>query len=193
MEKADWQMTTIHILRVSLRPRIYRDIEIRSSASLYDLAESIVRAYKFDFDYAFGFFGNLTGNIFQSPIQYELFVDIDIGSSSKSVKRTKVGQAFPTVGSKMTFLFDYGDEWHFKVEVIGIGKLEPKARYPRIIKTVGDAPRQYGEPEDDEECWPNATIAQRARPTRSAILSNGLANHRFQLREMDVDTRPFLP
>ena len=51
----------------------------------------------------------------------------------------------------MTFLFDYGDEWRFKVEVIGIGEPEPKARYPKVIKTVGDAPPQYGEPEDDEE------------------------------------------
>src|SRR5436305_9787839 len=96
---------TIHTFRVSLKPRIYRDIEMASSATLYDLAKSIVRAYDFDFDHAFGFFNKLTGNIFQSPVRYELFTD---STSAKSVKRTTVEQAFPTVGSKMTFLFDYG-------------------------------------------------------------------------------------
>jgi hypothetical protein len=142
---------TIHTVRVSLRGRLYRDIEIPSSASLYDLAESIVGAYNFDFDHAFGFFSNLTGNVFRSPVGYELFADSDADSSSKSVKRTKIEQAFRTVGSKMTFLFDYGDEWHFKVEVIGIGKPEAKARYPRVVKTVGDAPPQYPAADNDDE------------------------------------------
>src|ERR1019366_2485830 len=39
---------TTHVLRVSLRARLYRDIEIRSNASLYDLAEAIVRAFAGD-------------------------------------------------------------------------------------------------------------------------------------------------
>jgi hypothetical protein len=146
-------MTTIHTLRVSLRARLYRDIEISSVATLHDLAETIVRAFGFDMDHAFGFFSKLTGNVFQSPIRYELYADADTAGSSESVKRTRIEQAFSTVASKMTFLFDYGDEWHFKVEVIGIGNPEPKARYPKVIKTVGDAPPQYpGADNDNEEC-----------------------------------------
>jgi hypothetical protein len=30
-----------------------------------------------------------------------------------------VADAFPDVGHKMLFLFDYGDDWRFTVEVIG--------------------------------------------------------------------------
>ena len=44
-----------------------------------------------------------------------------------------MAQAFPDVGSKMLFLFDYGDEWRFKVEVVGMGEKVPKARYPKVI------------------------------------------------------------
>jgi hypothetical protein len=33
---------TTHILRASLRPKLYRDIEIDSGKSLYDLAEGMV-------------------------------------------------------------------------------------------------------------------------------------------------------
>ena len=34
-----------HVFRVRLRPRVYREIEIPSQASLYDLAAAIVRAF----------------------------------------------------------------------------------------------------------------------------------------------------
>ena len=77
---------------------------------------------------AFGFFSKLTGHIYDLPVRYQLFADLDdvpvpeMGPHSKSgsVKRTTVAQAFPDVGSKMLFLFDYGDHWEFRVEhVIG--------------------------------------------------------------------------
>src|SRR3954447_4260108 len=143
---------TTHILRASLRPKLYRDIEIDSGKSLYDLAEGIVRAFDFDLDHAFGFYGKLTGNYTQSPLRYELFADMDGGSSdARSVKRTKVTQAFRGVGSKMLFLFDYGDEWRFKVEMVGLGEKVPKARYPKVLATVGKAPPQY--PDLEEEEW----------------------------------------
>ena len=142
---------TTHILRASLRPRLYRDIEIDSGKSLYDLAEGIVGAFDFDLDHAFGFYSKLTSHYFDSPSKYELFADLEGGESDAgSVKRTKVAQAFPDVGSKMLFLFDYGDQWEFKVEVIGLGEKVPKARYPKVIKSVGPAPPQYPDPDDEE-------------------------------------------
>lgn len=49
--------------RVSLEPKVYRDIEIAASATLYKLAEAIVSAFDFDFDHAFGFYDKLTGSI----------------------------------------------------------------------------------------------------------------------------------
>ena len=48
-----------HIFRAQLRPRVYRDIEIESTKSLYDLAAAIVQAFDFDFDHAFGFYSKL--------------------------------------------------------------------------------------------------------------------------------------
>lgn len=135
--------TSTHIFRVRLPPRIYRDIEIESTRSLYDLAAAIVRAFGFDFDHAFGFFSNLGGHVFGSAVRYELFADLEGGGEARSVKRTTIAQAFPALGVKMQFLFDYGDEWRFQVEVIGFGEKVPKAQYPKILKTVGKAPPQY--------------------------------------------------
>ena len=131
---------TTHILRASLRPKLYRDIEIESTDSLHSLAEAITRAFGFDFDHAFGFFSRLTGRVFASPIRYELFDDDAhdaIGGASRSVRNTAVADAFPRLGSKMLFLFDYGDEWRFRVEVVGRGETTAGTAYPRVVASVG--------------------------------------------------------
>jgi hypothetical protein len=143
--------TNTHIFRVSLEPELYRDIEIPSDRTLYDLALAIVRAYGFDFDHAFGFFPKMTGNIYRSTPRYELFADMGEADGALSVKRTTVAQAFAKVGLKMTFLFDYGDEWLFRVEFIARGQKEPRRRYPKVLASVGKAPEQYPDPDDFEE------------------------------------------
>ena len=138
------------VFRASLRPKIYRDIEIAGTASLYTLAQAIVRSFDFGFDHAFGFYSKLKGNIYDSPVRYELFVDIGEGEGdARSVKRTRVIKAFPSVGTKMRFLFDYGDEWVFLVELVERKPKEPKVKLPRLLISVGKAPAQYPDPEDE--------------------------------------------
>jgi hypothetical protein len=136
------------ILRASLRARLYRDIEVSSSSTLADLAEAIVAAFGFDMDDAYGFYSKLTGKLFDSPRRFELFADIE-GSGSRSVKRTRVITAFQKVGTAMTFLYDYGDKWLFRVEVVETGQAQPGADYPRIVSKLGKAPPQY--PRIDDE------------------------------------------
>jgi pRiA4b ORF-3-like protein len=146
----DERMTEVqtHVFRASLSPKIYRDFEILSAKNLYDLAAAIVRIFGFDFDHAFGFYSKLTGRVFGSPVKYELFADMG-ESEARSVKRTRIVDAFPTIGAKMTFLFDYGDNWQFRVEAIGQNRKERGVRYPRLLKTVGEAPEQYPDPDDE--------------------------------------------
>jgi Plasmid pRiA4b ORF-3-like protein len=142
--------TETFVFRASLKPKIYRSFEIRATSSLYTLAQSIVRFFDFDFDHAFGFYSKLTGNIYESPVRYELFVDMGEGEGdARSVKRTRVAEAFPSVGAKMRFLFDYGDEWVFLVELVGRTPKEAKVRLPRLLLAAGKAPAQYADPEDE--------------------------------------------
>jgi hypothetical protein len=51
----------------------------------------------------------------------------------------------------MLFMFDYGDDWRFVVEVIGLGQRMTKTRYPKVLKKVGKAPEQYGDWGDDDD------------------------------------------
>jgi hypothetical protein len=139
--------TSTHIFRVALMDdaKVYRDIEIASSASLYALAQAIVASFKFDFDHPFGFYsGKTPRTLMQQQPKYELFADMDdMDSDALSVEQTEVATAFPKPGHRMTFLFDYGDEWLFQVTLTGTGQKTPRMRYPKVLATQGKAPEQY--------------------------------------------------
>ena len=139
---------TTHILRVSLKPRLYRDVEIECSKSLSNLAEAITAAFDFSFDHPFGFYSDHKNPYSKIGERYELFADMeDADSDAASVERTPIDRVFATIGKKMLFLFDYGEEWRFQVELRGFGKKAPKMRYPRLVASVGVAPEQYGSDE----------------------------------------------
>jgi hypothetical protein len=139
---------TIHTFRVSLQhePSIFREIEVTSGTALLGFARAIVAAFNFDFDHAFGFYTKLTGrDVLSSEPRYELFRDIGESTDSLSVKRTAVADAFGELGHKMLFLFDYGDDWCFVVELLRIGLARRGTRYPRVVAQSGAAPEQYPE------------------------------------------------
>ena len=54
-------------------------------------------------------------------------------------------------GHTAIFFPDYGDDWRFVVEVIGLGQKVAKTRYPKVLKKAGKAPEQYRDWDDDEE------------------------------------------
>jgi len=138
------------VFRASLDPKVYRNFEIAGTSTLYALAQTIVGSFDFDFDHAFGFYSKLKGNIYDSPVRYELFADMGEGEGEAlSVKRTRSVKAFPSVGAKMRFLFDYGDGWEFLVELVKRKPKEPKVKLPRLLVSVGKAPEQYPDPEDE--------------------------------------------
>ncbi|WP_237050218.1 plasmid pRiA4b ORF-3 family protein [Microvirga ossetica] len=143
-----------HIVRVTLQdePTIYREIEVESRKTLSNLAEAIVHAFGFEFDHAFGFYSKLTGqDVMRSQPKYELFADMGEATEAKSVEKSRIVDAFPDVGHIMLFMFDYGDDWRFVVEVIRLGQKAAKTRYPKVLKKVGKAPEQYGNWDDDDE------------------------------------------
>lgn len=55
-------------------------------------------------------------------------------------------------GQNFLYLFDYGDEWRFNVKLHAINENgDPEAEYPRLVESVGTAPQQYPDWEEDEE------------------------------------------
>ena len=144
----------IYLIKVTLsdwygkvRGQPFRVLEIPGDFTLYSLAEAIVDSFGFYFDHAFGFYDNIK-KWPNSNEGYELFADIGEESEFKGVKRTKISKAFDQIEKKMLFLFDYGDEWHFIVELKGIELSKQGEKYPFIVESIGGAPFQYGEADE---------------------------------------------
>ncbi|MDI6739343.1 MAG: hypothetical protein QME74_03150, partial [Candidatus Edwardsbacteria bacterium] len=78
----------------------YRVIAIRPDASLYQLAQAIIKSFDFDFDHCFGFYAGPSWR--KATEGYELFSDIGEESRFLGVKQTQVESVFNDIGKKMT-------------------------------------------------------------------------------------------
>lgn len=67
------------------------------------------------------------------------------------VRDSTVAEAFNQVGKKLLFLFDYGDEWRFIVKFMRAEEAQADVEYPLLVESVGEAPEQYPELEDEDE------------------------------------------
>ncbi len=134
------------------KEKVLRKIQIAGKKNLHSFAKVIVNAFGFQFDHCFGFYDNFK-KYHDSKKMYELFVDIGEERSSpltRGVKNTKISQVFKSPGDKMHFLFDYGDCWHFAVELKEIENAEKWDLKPVILESIGKAPEQYPPCEKDK-------------------------------------------
>jgi len=146
----------ILIIKVTLDERyaqkhIFRLLAIQATDTLYDLAEAIVQSFDFDFDHSFGFFDNIK-NWTKSDEKYEISSGvIEDSELINNVKEVTINEVFNEIEKKMLFLYDFGDEWQFIVELIVTDSRDPDLQYPCIVKSVGKAPIQYKDDENEEK------------------------------------------
>ncbi|MGQ4834518.1 MAG: IS1096 element passenger TnpR family protein [Candidatus Asgardarchaeia archaeon] len=149
-------MNSLLVVKITLMrysPTVYRIVEISSDWSLYDFAWLITKLFNFDFDHPFGFYDSTDlGNVQNA---FELFVDEGMEPTVKgtlSVKKSNVQDLFEIIGKTAYFLFDYGDEWWFKLELIETKTVKSKKKmYWKLIEKKGTPPPQYPPAEDEEE------------------------------------------
>lgn len=149
-EKSVIAQKTGYQFKVSLHDnkKIYRIIEINPNLSLYSLAEAIVEAFDFYFDHCFGFFNKIDNrSLFNSSEKYELFNDLPgvEPTDAGSIKQTKIKDVWTHIRKTMYFLFDYGDNWIFDVDLIDINvdsSLSQQHFYD-VVESVGKSPKQY--------------------------------------------------
>lgn len=125
------------------KPSAYRIIAIDKKTTLYSFAQVILKNFSFGLDHSFGFYDN-TDDWLDSKDLYELFVDTDVESTegAQSVKINTIGTTF-ALRKNMLFLFDYGDEWKFLIELLHKKESESGIQYPQLIESKGKAPKQY--------------------------------------------------
>ena len=123
-------------LKVALT-RWHAVLEVDSSTTLDRLHVAIQDAVKFDDDHMFEFF--IARTVRSSD---RIHFDMEDGN----LDSTRVADLLPLPKDrKLFYLFDYGDEWVFRVSTTRRQPFEPEKgiKYPRLIEEVGDRPEQY--------------------------------------------------
>lgn len=133
---------------------IWREIEIASNQTLEDLGDMIPWAFEFTDSHLWSFF--LSGRAWDQSTEYALDTQTEgFGPAPRAARRVKIRDIpYPgkTGRKEFLYIFDYGDEWHFGVKLLGvIDTPEAGATYPRIVTEHGEAPPQYPDSEDEEE------------------------------------------
>jgi hypothetical protein len=125
----------------------WREIAMLGSQSLYNFAEAINDAFGFMFDHCFGFYSNLgERTMYDSKEICELFTDLDDVEhtpGAKGVEKVKISEVFKEKEKKMLFYFDYGDSWHFPIELKDIKEANIKESYPILLESYRKNPEQY--------------------------------------------------
>jgi hypothetical protein len=66
----------------------------------------------------------------------------------------RVGDLGLRLKQRILYIFDYGDEHRFEVQLIAENPDAPRDDYPRIVASHGDSPSQYRwAADEDEEDW----------------------------------------
>lgn len=121
------------------------NIELDESATLEDLHYAIQDAVDFENDHLYCFFLSRTDR----SRSREFFDDENGLIFSKTLK-----DLFPLSAKQSLFyLFDWGDEWVFKISPSRKRPHEPvkRVKYPRVESESGIKPVQYPGDEDDDE------------------------------------------
>ena len=135
-----------YVISVSLGTGCYRHIQISKNATLYKLHEAILDAFEFVDDHAHAFFmDNKTWS------HADAYYSIKIDGHERLTKGRKLEKLNLAKGSQFKYVFDFGEEWRFQCKILR--ELEEDTKTPVVIREVGEAPFQYGEPDWDGEEW----------------------------------------
>lgn len=132
-----------HIFKVSLGP-VWRRIAINGKQPLITLADAILASVEFDNDHLHEFsYTNRFG--ITERVSHPYLDEAELVSSE-----VLVGEAPISIGGRMTFLFDFGDNWEFDVLLETVEPKRIRQRY-KILETHGEAPEQYPDWDDWDE------------------------------------------
>lgn len=128
---------------------IYREIEIKSTQTFEDFHNVIVQSINFDNQHNSSFFisddyWRKGEEIILRPSQVEpprKKQEPDV--PKKLMNKCKMASLIDDPHQKFVFVYDPKTGWTFLVELLKIVPDDAKASYPKVAKTVGEAPKQY--------------------------------------------------
>lgn len=124
-----------YLLKVSWNSSCWRTMQVSESHTLLDVHKLIQQAFEFADDHLYAFYMDgkkFSKHCYNSPMD----------DRGPYVNNTKIGDLRLYEGQRFLYLFDFGDEWEFNVDVIKI--TEGKACTQACIRqSKGESPEQY--------------------------------------------------
>ncbi len=133
-----------YVISVSLAPGCYRHIQIAAGDLLVRLHSAILEAFSFDDDHAHAFF--LDNKAWNDAEGY--FSD-GIDDAERFTDEYTLDALGLRAGRQFKYVFDFGEDWGFQCKVLR--ELDEETQCARVIRSVGEAPPQYGDPEDEDD------------------------------------------
>lgn len=132
-----WTLKVELLFGSSAEGECIRTIEIDSSSTLEDLHFAIQAAVEFDNDHMYEFYISRNERS-RNRVNFD--------DENGKVYTSAIEDLYPLAkGMKLYYLFDYGDNWLFKISKSRKKPHEATEgiEYPRLVEKVGDNPEQY--------------------------------------------------
>ena len=137
-----------YVISVSLGTGCYRHIRVGADDTLDMLSDEILDAFDFCNDHLHAFFmdnrawsSNPEACFWMDPDD-DMMENVNPGTDEVTLRELDL-----PVGHKFKFVFDFGDDWEFSCRVLK--KLEEDTEFPKVLRSVGKAPEQYPDWEDE--------------------------------------------
>jgi tetratricopeptide (TPR) repeat protein len=134
------KLEEIYTFRIDLKyaPGIWRKIDIKGTQSLHHLHQAIVEAFDRDDDHLYAFFMN--NKAWDNTDEY----GPPYGeTSARNSMKARINSLGLDIKSKFLYIFDFGDDWEHPITLTGIRQEAARGKFPRIVKSKGEAPPQY--------------------------------------------------
>ncbi|MGQ9469913.1 MAG: IS1096 element passenger TnpR family protein [Nitrososphaerales archaeon] len=130
---------------VGFSRKVTRKIEMKETQTLDDLHEAIIyKSFGWDDPHMYSFFFDNIPYSENRRMEYCCSTKADPFSRERpNPTSTKLMRLNLKKGQRFLFIFDFGDDHQFNIEVEGFGNVAKGKKYPLLLEEKGKAPRQY--------------------------------------------------
>lgn len=138
---------------------VHRTIVVQADQTLADLHDALQAAFDWDNDHLYAFwldgeFWSREGTEYVHPFGLEFNPfdgwDVPIAKPKRKTAEVRLRRLRLTKGQRLAYIFDFGDEWRVRLTLRQIVADDGRP-YPRILESVGEAPPQYADYDENEE------------------------------------------
>jgi len=161
-----FRVTYLGTLGTGWKEEVSRVIELKETQTLVDLHEAIQESMGWDDPHLYSFFMDgkawsqnldqeyvhpqlyryLKGKRAMLPVDFMWYPTENFLLHMERRPRsadTQIKKLMLRSGRRFLYLFDFGDQHHFKIKVVGFGEAKKGEKYPKLVESAGEPPPQY--------------------------------------------------